>query len=128
MGGVQWTADPRADLMALRHAYRRWATERPERYAALMRFSGPRAAPRSAEGLASARAATAQLRQAITRCAAAGLLADRDIDRLCVQWRAVAHGLAEFENRGLLPDPDEAWRSTLTALLDGVAAATNSTS
>jgi AcrR family transcriptional regulator len=112
------TADPRADLLELRHAYRRWATERPERHAAVMRVSGPHAA-RSPEGLATARAATAELRQVIARCAAAGLLADRDVDRLTVQWRAVAHGLAEFENRGLLPDGDQAWRSVLAALLDG---------
>jgi AcrR family transcriptional regulator len=113
------TADPRADLLELRHAYRRWATERPERYAAVMRFTGPHAAARSPEGLATARAATAELRQVIARCAAAGLLADRDVDRLTVQWRAVAHGLAEFENRGLLADGDQAWRSVLAALIDG---------
>ena len=120
------TSDPRADLLELRHAYRRWATERPDRYAAMMRFSGPHAAARSAEGLAAARAATAQLRQVIARCAAAGLLADRDVDRLAVQWRAVAHGLAEFENRGLLPDGDQAWRSVLAVLIDGYAAVTHS--
>jgi AcrR family transcriptional regulator len=113
------TADPRADLLELRHAYRTWATEHPDRYAALMRFSGPRAAGRSPEGLAAARAATARLRQVIARCAAAGLVADRDVDRLTTQWRAVAHGLAEFENRGLLPDGDQAWRSVLAAVIDG---------
>lgn len=101
----------------LRHACRRWATERPERYAAVMRFTGPHAAARSPEGLATARAATAELRQVIARCAAAGLLADRDVDRLTVQWQAVAHGLAEFENRGLLADGDRAWRSVLAALI-----------
>jgi AcrR family transcriptional regulator len=113
------SGDPRADLLELRHAYRRWATERPERYAAMMRFVGPRAAARSPEGLAAARAATAELRQAIVRCTAAGLLPDGDVDRLVERWRAVAHGLAEFENRGLLADGDEAWRSVLAALIDG---------
>jgi AcrR family transcriptional regulator len=115
------TADPRRDLLELRHAYRRWATERPDRYAALMRFSGPQAAARSPEGLAAARAATDLLRQAVGRCAAAGLLAARDVDALTVRWRAVAHGLAEFENRGLLPDGDQTWRSVLAAVLDGAA-------
>lgn len=119
------TGDPRADLLELRHAYRTWATERPDRYTAMMRFSGPHAAPRSPEGLAAARAATSQLRQVIARCAAAGLLADDDIDSFTMQWRAVAHGLAEFENRGLLPDGDQSWRSVLTALIDGHAPATN---
>jgi AcrR family transcriptional regulator len=113
------TADPRADLLELRHAYRTWATEHPDRYAAMLRFSGPHAAARSPQGLAAVRAATVQLQQVIDRCAAAGLLAVDDVDRFTAQWRAVAHGLAEFENRGLLPDGDLAWRSVLAAIIDG---------
>jgi AcrR family transcriptional regulator len=112
------TDDPRADLLALRHAYRTWATERPERYAALMRFTGPRAAPRSPEGVDLAHAATDDLRQAIARCAEAGLLADADVEALTIRWRAVAHGLAEFENHAVLTEGDEAWRSVFTALID----------
>jgi AcrR family transcriptional regulator len=112
------TGDPRTDLLELRHAYRRWATERPERYAALMRYTGPSAAPRSPEGLAAVRAATAELRRAITRCADAGLLAHDDVDTLAVQWRAVAHGLAEFEIRGVLTSGDDDWRTVLAAVLD----------
>jgi AcrR family transcriptional regulator len=114
--------DPRADLLALAEVYRRWATERPERYAALIRFMGPRAAPRSPQGIALARSATRELRETIARCAEAGLLAAGDVDAFTIQWRAVAHGLAEFENHGLLEDGDEAWRSVLTAVLDGYAA------
>jgi AcrR family transcriptional regulator len=112
------TDDPRADLLALRHAYRQWATERPERYAALMRFTGPRAAPRSRDGLDLAHAASAELRQAIVRCAEAGLLAESDVDALTIRWRAVAHGLAEFENHAVLAEGDAAWRSIFTALID----------
>jgi AcrR family transcriptional regulator len=112
------TDDPRADLLALRHAYRAWATERPERYAALMRFTGPRAAPRSREGVDLAHAASADLRQAIARCAEAGLLAADDVETLTIRWRAVAHGLAEFENHGVLTEGDEAWRSVFAALID----------
>jgi hypothetical protein len=100
MRATPTTGDPRADLLELRHAYRTWATERPDRYTAMMRFSGPHAAARSPEGLAAARAATSQLRQVIARCAAAGLIADGNIDTFTMQWRGVAHGLAEFENRG----------------------------
>jgi AcrR family transcriptional regulator len=116
------SGDVWADLLAMRHAYRRWATERPERYAALMRFTGPRAAPRSPTGLALAQAASAELQEAIARCARAGLMAERDVEALTMQWRAVAHGLAEFENHGILEDADEAWRSVLTALVDGYTA------
>jgi AcrR family transcriptional regulator len=122
MGETPNTGDPRSDLLAMRHPYRRWATERPERYAALMRFSGPRAAPRSQKGLALANAAASELRDAIVRCAEAGLINPKDVDSLVMQWRAAAHGLAEFENHGLLEDPEEAWCSVLTAVLDGHAA------
>ena len=52
------SGDPRTDLLEMRHAYRQWATEQPERYAAMMRYLGPRAAPRSDEGRALARDAT----------------------------------------------------------------------
>jgi len=116
------TGDPRADLLAIFHAYRRWATERPERYAALMRFTGPRAAARSPEGLEFARAASSELRKAIVRCADAGVLATGDVDALTTQWRAVAHGLAEFENQGAFEDADQAWSSVLAAVVDGYAA------
>lgn len=98
MRATPTTADPRADLLELRHAYRTWATGHPDRYAALTRFSGPHAAARSPEGLVAARAATTQLRQVIARCA-----------------------VAEFENRGLLPDGDQAWHSVLAAIIDGYA-------
>jgi AcrR family transcriptional regulator len=116
------TGDPRADLLAPAEAYRQWATERPERYAAMMRFVGPRAAPRSPAGLALARAAESRLRELIVRCAEAGLIADDDVDDLVLEWRAVVHGLAEFENHGVLTDPDGSWRSVLGALIDGYAA------
>jgi AcrR family transcriptional regulator len=115
--------DPRADLLELRHAYRTWATERPDRYAALMRFIGPNARSRSPEGLAAARAVSAELRTAIARCADAGLIDDGDVDALAVQWRAVGHGLAEFENAGVITDGDETWRTVLTAVIEGYGAA-----
>jgi AcrR family transcriptional regulator len=123
MHAIPKTADPRADLLELRHAYRTWATERPERYAALMRFVGPSARARSAEGLAAARAASAELREAIARCAEAGLIDAADIDMLVIRWRAVSHGLADFENAGVITDGDETWRTVLTAVLEGYAAA-----
>jgi AcrR family transcriptional regulator len=116
------TDDPRADLLELRRPYRQWATERPERYAAMMRFVGPRAAPRSPAGLDLARAAESQLRALIARCAEAGLIAEDDVDPLVLEWRAVGHGLAEFENHGVLKGGDESWRSVFAALIDGYAA------
>jgi AcrR family transcriptional regulator len=115
------TGDARTDLLEMRHAYRQWATEQPERYAAMMRYLGPRAAPRSDEGRALARDATIELRAAVARCAEAGLLAPGDIDEFTVRWRAVGHGLAEFENRGVLQDGDASWHAVLSALLDGYA-------
>jgi AcrR family transcriptional regulator len=114
--------DPRRDIVALALAYRRWATERPQRYAiAMHRFLGARAAPRSEEGLRVARAALDELRQVVLRGHHAGLLGDRDPEEVMVQLRAVVHGLAEFENIGLLgPDPESEWLFGVGAFLDGL--------
>jgi AcrR family transcriptional regulator len=115
------SGDPRRDLLTLAQAYRRWATERPQRYElAMHRFIGPRAGPRSAEGLAVARSAQDELRKAVRRCHDAGLLADRSVEDVVTDLRATVHGLAELENLASLgSDPETAWRSTLSALLDG---------
>jgi AcrR family transcriptional regulator len=114
--------DPRGDLVSLALAYRRWATERPQRYAiAMHRFLGARSAPRSEEGLRVARAALDELRQVVLRCRAAGLLGDRDPEDVIVQLRAIVHGLAEFENIGLLgPDPESEWVVGVEAALHGL--------
>jgi AcrR family transcriptional regulator len=121
--GSAHTEDPRNDLIELALAYRRWATERPQRYAiAIHRFLGPRAGPRSDEGLVVARAALEELRQAVIRGQAAGLLPGRDVEEVIVQMRAVAHGLAEFENLDLLgDDPRSEWLTVVGAFLDGLA-------
>jgi AcrR family transcriptional regulator len=115
------TDDPRDDLFELAFAYRRWAVERAERYAlAMHRFVGQGARPRSEEGLAVSRAALDELRQAVARCRDAGLTGDRDPEELVTQMRAVVHGLAEFENLGLLgEDPEAQWRLAIAAYLDG---------
>jgi AcrR family transcriptional regulator len=112
--------DPRADLLELAMAYRRWAVERPERYAlAMHRFVGQRARSRSDAGLAVSREALDELRQAVLRCYEAGLLV-ADPDEVVTQLRAVVHGLAEFENLGILsPDPERHWRTVVCAVLDG---------
>jgi AcrR family transcriptional regulator len=114
--------DPRSDLASLALAYRRWATERPQRYAiAMHRFLGVRAAPRSEEGLRVARTALDEVRQVVLRCHHAGLLGDSDPERVMVQLRALVHGLAEFENIGLLgPDPESDWLLAVGAMLDGL--------
>jgi AcrR family transcriptional regulator len=112
--------DPRADLIELAMAYRRWAVERPERYAlAMHRFVGKAARPRSEEGLAVSREALDELVQAVSRCDDAGRLA-ADPEDVVMHLRAVVHGLAEFENLGLLPhDPERHWRTVISAVLDG---------
>jgi AcrR family transcriptional regulator len=112
--------DPRDDLLELAMAYRRWAVERPERYAlAIHRFIGRDARPRSDEGLAASRAALELLRQAVRRCHDAGLFA-ADVEEVVTQLRAVVHGLAEFENLGLLgADPERHWRMVTSAVVDG---------
>jgi AcrR family transcriptional regulator len=114
--------DPRQDVVNQALAYRRWAIERPERYAlAMHRFIGQQSRPRSPEGLAVSRAALDELRQAVLRCHAAGLLiGEREPEDVVTQLRATVHGLAEFENLGLLtPDPEAHWLTAVSALLDG---------
>jgi AcrR family transcriptional regulator len=116
--------DPREDVLVQALAYRRWAVERPERYAvAIHRFAGQPDRPRSDEGVAASRAALDELRQAIRRCQEAGqLVADLDPEQVVTHLRAVVHGLAEFENLGLLDaEPERQWRAAVSALLDGYA-------
>jgi AcrR family transcriptional regulator len=122
MQGRDGAEDPRQAVLTLALAYRRWATERPERYAlAMHRFVGKRRRPRSPEGIAVSRAALQELRDAVQRCHDAGLLVgDREPEDVVTQLRAVVHGLAEFENLGLLdPDPEAHWATVVSALLDG---------
>ena len=113
--------NPRDDLLELALAYRRWAVERPERYAlAMHRFLGKGARPRSEEGLAVSRQALDELVQAVHRCHDAGLLGAEAVDDVVIQLRAVVHGLAELENLGILgPDPERHWRAVTSAVLDG---------
>jgi AcrR family transcriptional regulator len=122
MQGRERSDDPRQDVLNLSLAYRRWATERPERYAlAMHRFVGKRRRPRSPEGVAVSRAALQELRDSVQRAHDAGVLVgNRDPEDVVTQLRAAVHGLSEFENLGLLdPDPEDHWRTAVSALLDG---------
>jgi AcrR family transcriptional regulator len=112
--------DLREDLVELAMAYRRWAVERPERYAlAMHRFVGQAARPRSEEGLAASREALDELVRAVGRCHDAGVLAAEPED-VVIHLRAVVHGMAEFENLGMLePDPERHWRAVVATVLDG---------
>ena len=116
------TDDPRHDIAVQSLAYRQWAVERPERYAlAMHRFVGRQSRPRSDEGLAVSREALGELRKAVRRCADAGLLlGGRDPEDVVTHMRAMVHGLAEFENLGMLgPDPKAQWLAAVSAQLDG---------
>jgi AcrR family transcriptional regulator len=120
--GRERSADPRDDVLVQALAYRRWAVERPERYAlAMHRFVGKHSRPRSEEGLAVSRAALGELRRGVQRCRDAGLLRDDiELEDLVTSMRATVHGLAEFENLGLLgPEPEKQWRIAVSALLEG---------
>jgi AcrR family transcriptional regulator len=121
MQGRERSEDLRQDLINLAMAYRRWATERPDRYAvALHRFVGQPRRPRSPEGIAVSQAALQELRDAVQRCHDAGLLvADRDPEEIVTLMRANVHGLAEFENLGMLaPDPESYWLTAVAAMVD----------
>jgi len=115
--------EPRADLLELALAYRRWAVERPERYAAAIHRLGQPRRPASEAGMAVSREALDELITVVHRCHDAGVLAV-DPEEAVSHMRAVAHGLAEFENLGLLgPDPERQWRTVISAMLDGYARA-----
>ena len=119
--GRERSDDPRQDLINLAMAYRRWAIERPERYAlAMHRFVGQRRRPRSPEGIAVSQAALQELRDAVQRCHDAGLLVeDRVPEEVVTLLRANVHGLAEFENLGMLvPDPEAYWLAAVSATID----------
>ena len=81
----------------------------------------PALAAALAEGLAVSREALGELRHAVRRCHDAGLLlGDRDPEDVVTHMRAIVHGLAEFENLGLLaPDPEAHWLAAVAAQLDG---------
>jgi AcrR family transcriptional regulator len=113
--------DPWHDIFIQALAYRQWAIERPERYMlAMHRFVGQDARPRSEEGMAVSRAALAELQQAVRRWHEAGLLGDADPEAVVTNLRAMVHGVAHFENLGMLgPDPEAQWRAGVSALLDG---------
>jgi AcrR family transcriptional regulator len=114
--------DPQEDVLGLALAYRRWAVERPERYAlAMHRFVGQDARPRSEQGLAVSRSALDELRLAVRRWHDDGSLAV-DAEDVVTHLRAVAHGLAELENVGVLgADPEHHWRMLIGAVLNGYA-------
>lgn len=119
--GREHSDDPRQDLINLALAYRQWAIERPERYVlAMHRFVGQARRPRSPQGVAVSQAALKELRDAVQRCHDAGLLVDqRDPEGVVTLLRANVHGLAEFENLGLLaPDPEAYWLAAVSAMID----------
>jgi AcrR family transcriptional regulator len=121
MQGREHGDDPRQDLINLAMAYRLWAIERPERYAlAMHRFVGQRRRPRSPEGIAVSQAALQELRDAVQRCHDAGLLVSgREPEEVVTLLRANVHGLAEFENLGMLaPDPEAYWLTAVSATID----------
>jgi AcrR family transcriptional regulator len=119
--GRERSDDPRQDLINLAMAYRRWAIERPERYAlAMHRFVGQARRPRSPGGIAVSQAALRELRDAVKRFHEAGRPDDdRDPEEVVTLLRANVHGLAEFENLGMLaPDPEAYWLTAVAAMLD----------
>jgi AcrR family transcriptional regulator len=119
--GRERSDDPRQDLINLAMAYRRWAIERPERYAlAMHRFVGQARRPRSPGGIAVSQAALRELRDAVKRFHDAGRVDDdRDPEDVGTLLRANVHGLAEFENLGMLaPDPEAYWLAAVAAMLD----------
>ena len=132
MQGRERSDDPRQDLINLALAYRRWAIERPERYAlAMHRFVGQRRRPRSPEGVAVSQAALQELRDAVQRCHDAGLMVDRprprggrdpDAGQRPRPRRVREPRAARSRPRGLLAHRGRGRRSTRTCASSAAAA------
>jgi AcrR family transcriptional regulator len=124
------TDDPLLDLVeAGVEVFRRFAIEHPS----LFHLGVQRLLPDP--GLASefsgaAGEALAGLRARIERAAAAGLLGDRAVRDVTLEFHALCEGLAAVELRSLLPAGEEerVWRDALTALVRGFTIAPDAAS
>lgn len=115
------TDDPVADVVAAGVvAFRGWALERPS----LFRLAFSEAAPASRTPEVTGVEAFGRLRQRIRRCIDAGQIAEDMELTVVLSFHALSEGLASLEARGRFPllagqDPEELWRSALTALVRG---------
>jgi AcrR family transcriptional regulator len=103
--------------------FRSYALEHPNLFRLVFERLVPDIRP-GPEDLAASEAALARLSECVQRCADAGLLSDRPVIEVALQFHAACQGLASTELLGWLTelgDPVELWRRMLRALVRGMA-------
>jgi AcrR family transcriptional regulator len=122
---VPVTSDPGADLVNVSVcAFRGWAHAHPNLFRVVFGLPDTDLRAEPDVGPAS-RAALAQLRKRIERVRDAGMLRNRDVEEVVVEWHALGEGLASVELRGQMIAPQDAermWRDSMTAFLCGLSA------
>jgi AcrR family transcriptional regulator len=118
---VRRTDDPRRDIAVQSLAYRQWAVERPERYAlAMHRFVGSTRGRAPTRAWPSSREALGELRQAVRRCADAGLLlGDRDPEDVVTHMRPWSTAWPSSRTSGCSARPRGPVAGAVAAQLDG---------
>ncbi|HEY3259037.1 MAG TPA: helix-turn-helix domain-containing protein [Pseudonocardiaceae bacterium] len=119
------TKNSAADLVEAGLVFRAFAVEHRSLFALAVQRT--LTAPQVAAGLRPAQTeALPDLRAAIERLEADGLLGGRPIRNVVYEFHALCEGLAAVELRGLMPQGEEEglWRDALTALVAGFRAAT----
>lgn len=124
LAAVEYSGDPRADLVALALVYRDSALAEPHFYQVMFGPVGGAVDP-DPESSARALETFTPLVDAVRRAIEAGLLRETDPTMLATALWAGVHGLVTLEMRSLLPaaagDPLELYRQTLAALGRGFA-------
>jgi AcrR family transcriptional regulator len=122
---VEFTGDPRGDMMALGLAYRANALAEPHFYQVMFGQVGNAVTP-SEESRAQAESTFQPLVGAVARAIEAGQVRDADPVVVATTMWATLHGLVSLELRGLIPpaagDPSEIYRQTMRAMGEGWAA------
>jgi AcrR family transcriptional regulator len=122
---VDFSNDPRADMMALGLAYRANALAEPHFYQVMFGQVGSAFTP-SAESRTRAESTFAPLVDTVRRAIEAGQFRDADPTVVATTMWATIHGLVSLELRALLPpaagDATEIYRQTMRAMGEGWAA------
>ena len=122
---VEFTGDPRGDMMALGLAYRANALAEPHFYQVMFGQVGNAVTP-SEESRAQAESTFQPLVGAVARAIEAGQVRDADPVVVATTMWATLHGLVSLELRGLIPpaagDPSEIYHQTMRAMGEGWAA------
>ncbi len=121
---VEYTGEPRADMLALAHAYRASALHEPHFYQVMFGQVGGVVDP-GPESRARALDTFRPLVEVVGRAIEAGLMRAENPETIATALWACVHGLVSLELRALLPmdggDPADLYTRALTAVSAGFA-------